>query len=324
MKKNSIHKIVYIDETGKAIDKKELRRVIFIGENKILEKIKFKRTVFPIIMLTFIFTLFFSGYKIYTWKNDGLLTSEKVEDYIDIANIEENEVTEDLIVETVKEEKKVSLINNSYYWKFNNVKMMNVKFDNLLKINEETVAWLYVPGTKVNYPVVHHNNNDFYLDRTFDKSKNSVGWVFLDYRNDGTLKNKNNVIYAHGRLDNIMFGTLKNVLKRSWYTNESNKIVKTSTPTHNDLWEVFSVYSIKSEKYYITTGFASNLDYYNFIDTITKRSLYDYGVVVSTTDNILTLSTCLNDFDDRVVLHARLIAREEKVKKETNEEVKSN
>jgi sortase B len=185
--------------------------------------------------------------------------------------------------------------------------MLKVNFDNLLRVNDETVGWLYVPGTKINYPVTQTDNNDFYLTHTFDKSSNSVGWVFLDYRNNGLLTDRNNVIYAHGRLDNIMFGTLKNVIKKSWYTNESNRIIKTATPTHSDLWEVFSVYTIKSESYYISTGFENNLDYYNFIQTITDRSIYDFDVTVSTTDKILTLSTCLNDYDERIVLHARLV-----------------
>ena len=139
------------------------------------------------------------------------------------------------------------------------------------------------------------------------------------------MTNRNNVIYAHGRLDNVMFGTLKNVLKKSWYTDESNRIIKTSTPTHNDLWEVFSVYTIKAESYYIRTGFESNLDFYNFITTITDRSIYDFGVTVSFTDKILTLSTCYND-ETRIVLHARLIVQDNKIESEyiPNENINTN
>ena len=269
--------------------------------------------------------LCYTGYGIYAWGQDGEETKKVTEDYISLGEVtEEESVKEENIVESIKpaeptddkkEETNSPTINNSYYWKFNNVKMLNVNFDKLSKVNNETVAWLKVPGTKINYPVVHHNDNDFYLNHTFDKSENSVGWVFLDQRNNGYLTNRNNVIYAHGRLDNVMFGTLKNVLKKSWYTDESNRIIKTSTPTHNDLWEVFSVYTVKAESYYIRTGFESNLDFYNFITTVTDRSIYDFGVTVSFTDKILTLSTCYND-ETRVVLHARLIVQDNKIESE--------
>lgn len=326
--KNRPHNIIYINDDGKKREKEKFRHVIFIGDNEILKQIKIKKIVFPIIFFVFLFSVFYTGYGIYAWSEDGEKTKKVIQDYISLGEVvEEESVKEEAIVDSIKTEDTNNesdkteatnspTINNSYYWKFDNVKMLNVNFDKLSKINNETVAWLKVPGTNINYPVVHHSDNSFYLNHTFDKSKNTVGWVFLDYRNNGYLTNRNNVIYAHGRLDNVMFGTLKNVLKKSWYTDESNRIIKTSTPTHDDLWEVFSVYTIPAESYYIQTGFASNLDYYNFITTITDRSIYDFGVNVSFTDKILTLSTCYNDNDLRVVLHARLIVQDNKINSE--------
>lgn len=335
--KNKPHNIIYINDDGTKREKKKFQHVIFIGENEILKKIRIRKVVFPIVLCTLLFSVCYTGYGIYAWGQDGEETKKVTEDYISLGEVtEEESVKEENIVESIKpaepadkdnknEETNSPTINNSYYWKFNNVKMLNVNFDKLSKVNNETVAWLKVPGTKINYPVVHHNDNDFYLNHTFDKSENSVGWVFLDQRNNGYLTNRNNVIYAHGRLDNVMFGTLKNVLKKSWYTDESNRIIKTSTPTHNDLWEVFSVYTIKAESYYIRTGFESNLDFYNFITTITDRSIYDFGVTVSFTDKILTLSTCYND-ETRIVLHARLIVQDNKIESEyiPNENINTN
>lgn len=333
--KNKPHNIIYINDDGTKREKKKFQHVIFIGDNEILKKIRIRKVVFPIVLCTLLFSVCYTGYGIYAWGQDGEETKKVTEDYISLGEVtEEESVKEENIVESIKpaeptddkkEETNSPTINNSYYWKFNNVKMLNVNFDKLSKVNNETVAWLKVPGTKINYPVVHHNDNDFYLNHTFDKSENSVGWVFLDQRNNGYLTNRNNVIYAHGRLDNVMFGTLKNVLKKSWYTDESNRIIKTSTPTHNDLWEVFSVYTVKAESYYIRTGFESNLDFYNFITTVTDRSIYDFGVTVSFTDKILTLSTCYND-ETRVVLHARLIVQDNKIESEyiPNENINTN
>lgn len=332
------HKIIYINDDGYAPqEKKKFQRVIFIGDNEILKKIKIKKIILPFVFVAFLSSIIYTSSRIYTYNADSALTEKLNENYIDIADIDETaDVNNDKIVDSVAEEQQASpnstdkkkpqsVVNNSYYWKFNNVKMLDVNFNKLLKTNDETVAWLKVPGTDINYPVVQHSDNKYYLRRTFDKSKNEIGWIFLDSRNNGYLTNRNNVIYGHGGrlMGDLMFGTLRNVIKKSWYTDETNRVIKTSTPTHNDLWEVFSVYTIKSESYYIQTGFESNLDYYNFLTTIKDRSIYDFGVTVSFTDKILTLSTCYNN-EKRTVLHARLIVQDNKVDESIipNEEIK--
>lgn len=314
--KNKAHDIIWIQDDGTVFKKEEFQRVIFIGENKIQKRIKVKKIILPIVFMGFLTSIVLSGFEIYAWGQDGEKVKDITEEYVEIADIVEEESVkeETIVVKPQKEENKKptgSVINNSYYWKFDNVKLMNVNFNKLKKINKEVVAWLKVPGTNINYPVTHTDNNTFYLDHTFDKSKNSVGWIFLDYRNNGDLTNRNNVIYGHGRLDNIMFGTLENVLEKSWFKDESNRVIKTSTPTHNDIWEVFSVYVIEAESYYLQTGFVDDLDFYNFIKTVQERSKFDFETTVSTTDKLLTLSTCYSE-KKRIVLHARLLVTEDK------------
>lgn len=85
----------------------------------------------------------------------------------------------------------------------------------------------------IDYPVVQASDNSFYLTRSFDKSKNSAGWIFADYRNklDGT--DKNIILYGHNRLDNSMFATLNNTQKESWYNNPENKYITYTTPNRN-------------------------------------------------------------------------------------------
>ena len=90
-------------------------------------------------------------------------------------------------------------------------------------------------GTNINYPYVQTTDNDYYLTHAFNKTRNSAGWVFLDYRNNPDLSDKNNIIYAHGRYDNTMFGTLKNALTNGWLKNKDNFVIKLSTPYENSL-----------------------------------------------------------------------------------------
>lgn len=183
-----------------------------------------------------------------------------------------------------------------------------VDFNKLKEINEDTVAWLKVNGTYIEYAVVKGNDNSYYLNHNFDKKYNSAGWIFADYKNkfDGT--DKNIVIYGHNMRDNSMFGTLKNVLEEAWYNNEENYVINFVTEKEEQKYQVFSIYQIKNEDYYIDTEFKNN-EFEKFVNTIKSRSIKDFSIEVSSEDSILTLSTCANNNKYRVVLHAKKINR---------------
>ena len=103
------------------------------------------------------------------------------------------------------------------------------------------------------------------MNHSFDKKNNeSLGWVFLDYRNNNDLNNKNTILYAHSRLDKTMFGISFKGIKIILYNNKDNHIIRLSTDTENTLWQIFSVYKIPEESYYITTNFNNNEEYNKF------------------------------------------------------------
>ena len=91
--------------------------------------------------------------------------------------------------------------------------LLDIDFESLRKINSDVKGWIKVNGTKINYPFVQTSDNSFYLNHSFDKSKNKNGWVFLDYRNNLNNPNqKNCILYAHNMKNQTMFGTLKNTM----------------------------------------------------------------------------------------------------------------
>ena len=104
-----------------------------------------------------------------------------------------------------------------------------------------------------------------------------------------------------------MFGSLTNTLKSNWYKNTDNQIIQFSTLKYNTMWQIISIYKIEAESYYITTDFSSTDSYQRFIDTMLSRSIYDFGVNVTTDDKLLTLSTCYNDNGIRLVVQAKLV-----------------
>lgn len=269
-------------------------------------KIKWKNIILILIIITATITLLISIFNIIKWKIDSNKTNYEITNIQENINVEEIQDTENTeIIEPVIEVPK-----ENPYWDYINMNMINVDFSDLKRTNPDVVGWLKVNGTNINYPFVQSSDNDYYLTHSFNKSYNGGGWVFLDYRNNGT-NNKNTIIYAHGRSDKTMFGTLKNVLNNGWLNNTNNYVIKISTETENSLWQVFSVYRIPTTSDYLQTNFNDDIEYQNFLDMIKDRSGHNFDTNVASTDNILTLSTCYNN-SDKMVVHAKLIKKENK------------
>lgn len=269
-------------------------------------KIKWKNIIPILIIITSIITLLISIFNIIKWKIDSDKTNYEITNIQENINVEEIQDTENTeIIEPVIEVPK-----ENPYWDYINMNMINVDFNGLKKTNPDVVGWLKVNGTNINYPFVQSSDNDYYLTHSFNKSYNGAGWVFLDYRNNGT-NDKNTIIYAHGRSNKTMFGTLKNVLNNGWLNNTNNYVIKISTETENSLWQIFSVYRIPTTSDYLQTNFNDETEYQNFLDMIKDRSSHNFDTNVASTDNILTLSTCYNN-SDKIVVHAKLIKKENK------------
>ena len=269
-------------------------------------KIKWKNIILILITITSIITLLISIFNIIKWKIDSNKTNYEITNIQENINVEEIQDTKNTeIIEPVIEVPK-----ENPYWDYINMNMINVDFNGLKRTNPDVVGWLKVNGTNINYPFVQSSDNDYYLTHSFNKSYNGGGWVFLDYRNNGT-NNKNTIIYAHGRSNKTMFGTLKNVLNNGWLNNTNNYVIKISTETENSLWQIFSVYRIPTTSDYLQTNFNDETEYQNFLDIIKDRSSHNFNTNVVSTDNILTLSTCYNN-SDKMVVHAKLIKKENK------------
>ena len=193
------------------------------------------------------------------------------------------------------------------YEKYKDVSYLSVDFSQLIKQNDDTVGWLYINGTNINYPFVQGEDNSYYLTHSFDKKKSWAGWIFGDYRNNMDNLKTNTIIYGHNVLNKNLFGTLPRVLKKSWYTNQDNLLIKMSTPKKKTIWKIFSIYKIEPEAYYLRTVFEDD-EHELFLKTIKDRSIYDFGDILTMQDKILTLSTCDNSGDFRIVVHARLVS----------------
>lgn len=284
-----------------------------VSSNVLLNKPKHKKIkkIFLVIDLLILFILLsLVLLKIIDWNNDNNYTDKQIKEIQSNIVIEESDDNKNtVIINNESNDVEPTTPNNDYY-NFIKEPLISVDFTNLKEKNSDTVGWIQVPGTNINYPVVQTIDNNYYLTHSFDRTYNDAGWVFVDYRNN-LYDDRNLIIYGHARLNLTMFGTLKNVVKSSWYTNSSNHLIKLSTPNLNTSWQVFSTYVVDEEDYYIKTFFNNDDEYLHFLKTLKGRSIYNYNTSVSVSDRILTLSTCYTN-NRRVVLHAKLIKMEKR------------
>lgn len=239
-----------------------------------------------IIYMILFFLLIYSEAKIFKWYKDKTNNNKVAEQIKNTVIFEEEKENED------EEENKEEY---------------TIDFNKLKEQNNETIAWIKVNNTNVEYPVVKTTNNSFYLNHSFDKSKNLAGWIFADCKNKFDNTDKNIVIYGHNMRDGSMFGSMKNILNSDWYENEENTNITLFTENEKCIYKVFSVYKIESEDYYIKTEFSNDSEFEKFIETLKKRSIKNFNIDISKEDSILTLSTCANNNKYRVVLHAKKI-----------------
>ena len=233
---------------------------------------KYKKAILNLILYIILLSiLIYSGIKIFKWYKDKTNNNKIVEQIKNTVIIEEN--NED-----------------------GNEKGYTVDFNKLKEQNNETIAWLKINNTNVEYPVVKATNNSFYLNHSFDKSKNSAGWIFADYKNKFDNTDKNIVIYGHNMRDGSMFGSMLNILDAKWYENEENTNITLYTENEKCIYKVFSIY--------IKTEFKNDNEFEESVKNLKKRSIKDFNVDISKDDNILTLSTCANNNKYRIVLHS--------------------
>ena len=180
-----------------------------------------------------------------------------------------------------------------------------VDFEALWEINSDVVAWIYIPGTNINYPVVCGSDNDYYLYRLIDGTYNNAGSIFMDYRNDIDFSDENTVLYGHNMQNQSMFAHLARYTSQSFYDQHPYGMLM--TPEGNYLVEFFSGYVTDVYDVSWDIRFSSGSEYSAWLHEIATQSYFSSEVSPTAWDRILTLSTCTFDYDNaRFVLHGVL------------------
>ena len=175
----------------------------------------------------------------------------------------------------------------------------------LREVNPDVVGWIRIPGTKIDYPLMQGQDNEFYLKHTWLKEKNSVGSVFLEWRNNPDLTDYNTIVYGHNMNDGSMFADMTKFYDNA-FRKEHPYIYIVSDA---GIWryEIFAYYKAWVDDPTYGLSFHQIETKAKFLLHSTEESVYDTQIIPMENDRILTLSTCTASSQHaRWVLQARL------------------
>lgn len=180
--------------------------------------------------------------------------------------------------------------------------------DALKAINPDGVGYLYIPAVDIRLPIAHTNNNYYYLKHAFDKTQNSGGTPFIDYRIVDGLNASNVIIYGHNMSNGGMFHNLKKYSDVNFYNKNNNKSIYIYTEDIIKEYYIFAYYITPATSDTYTYNFSSTELLQEYAGKMKAKSAYETGVDVSNATQVLTLSTCVSSYNnDRIIVQAVLV-----------------
>ena len=173
---------------------------------------------------------------------------------------------------------------------------IQVDFEALWQINPDVVAWIYIEGTNIHYPVVQGPDNSYYLDRMVDGSYNGAGSLFLDYRNAGDFSQRHSVIYGHNMKNGTMFRQITQYKEQEFYEAHPTGLLITPEGTYTLVFFAGYVTDMNSQAWKLEFG--SQEEYAQWLEDAVSHSAFTGGGIPTAQDRVVTFSTCTYDYND--------------------------
>lgn len=185
-----------------------------------------------------------------------------------------------------------------------------IDFDSLNALNSEVYAWIRIPGTLIDYPILQRINDDsYYLNHTADGTEGLPGSIYTESVNSTDFSDRNTVIYGHDMKDKSMFGGLSDFVDKE-YMN-TNSIIYIYTPQNIFTYKIFAAITYDNRHIMHSFDFSTEYGFQEYLDSIfSVRNMHTYiddSVQVDSSDRIITLSTCNGNENQRFLVEAVLI-----------------
>ena len=187
----------------------------------------------------------------------------------------------------------------------------NLDWNAIKAENQDIYAWIYIPNTNVDYPVLQHPTDDtYYLNHNLDGSEGYPGCIYTESLNKKDFSDPNTVLYGHNMKDGSMFETLHKFEDNQFF--EDNCYVYIYTPEKTYVYEIYTASEFSNAHILEAYDFGTEEGYNQFINDLANvRSMSAHkrdGIGVGYGRNLLTLSTCIaNQPDERWIVTAVLL-----------------
>ena len=186
-----------------------------------------------------------------------------------------------------------------------------VDFEALWETGPDIIGWLTLPDTAINYPVTQTNDNEYYLHHLYDGTYNKTGCLFADYENKEDFSDRNTIIYGHNMRDGSMFATLNEYDEQSYYDGHPQMYLV--TPDGGYIVDIFTAFVAKPGESGSDTSpwrldWKDDGAYTTWLSEMAGRSVIETDVTVTSSDKVLTLSTCTPGGASRFIVMGKLAA----------------
>lgn len=180
-------------------------------------------------------------------------------------------------------------------------------FEALNEIYPGVVGWIELEGTIINFPVMQHTDNTFFLYHLPDGTRNRSGSIYLDYRNESDFSDEMVLIFGHHFSgSDAMFSILRNYRNQDFL--DENPIIHLYTPYADYIIEIFASNLAHAVRDHPPLRFSDDDDFLSYVRDIRSRSFIQSDVEISADDRIVSLVTCQRDFANaRLLVFGRLV-----------------
>ena len=252
---------------------------------------KWRKVISTVLFLIFLGIFVFSAWKlwgIYSEYQNGIKAYEQItEQFVKTESVRDKKGTAGAGAATVASAETESEIEEPLF--------PDVDFQALKAVYPDVKAWIYCKGTPINYPIAWREDNEYYLYRLLNGEYDKGGTLFADCRNQPDFSDWNTIVYGHNMKNDAMFGVLPDYMEQEFY--EKHPVMYLLTEEQN--------YEIRLIGGYVTPADAeiyrllsSQAERDALIHAVSRASSFDADVSVGAEEKLITLSTCVYDYED--------------------------
>ena len=171
-----------------------------------------------------------------------------------------------------------------------------IDFESLWEINKDVYAWITIPGTIIDYPILQHETDDsYYLNHTIEGVEGFPGCIYTERKNSKDFTDNNTVIYGHNLRNGKMFTELHKFRDENFFSQ--NDIIYIYTPTKQLTYKIFAAYLYDDRHLMNSFDFSDSKVYAKYLTEIQNMNSVDVNlrkeIKITDTDKIITLITCI-------------------------------